>query len=86
MKSLLKKRQRRNFSILGEKRIAFMIAGDEGIRFERIMERRKEREGIPIRSSTLDALIDREINAKRKPRFNDQTEESLIVVDGMPSF
>lgn len=67
-------------------RTAFMIAGDESIRCERIMEWRRQREGISIRSSTLNALIDREMNAKRKPRLNDQTEESLVVVDGMPSF
>lgn len=67
-------------------RTAFMIAGDERIRCERIMEWRTQREGISIRSSTLNALIDREMNAKRKPRLNDQTEESLVVVDGMPSF
>lgn len=67
-------------------RTAFMIAGDERIRCERIMEWRRQREGISIHSSTLNALIDREMNAKRKPRLNDQTEESLVVVDGMPSF
>lgn len=66
-------------------RTTFMI-GDERIRCERIMEWRRQREGISIRSSTLNALIDREMNAKRKPRLNDQTEESLVVVDGMPSF
>lgn len=66
-------------------RTAFMIAGNERIRCERIMEWRRPREGISIRSSTLNALIDREMNAKRKPRLNDQTEESLVV-DGMPSF
>lgn len=67
-------------------RTAFMIAGDERIRCERIMEWRRQREEISIRSSTLNVLIDREMNAKRKPRLNDQTEESLVVVDGMPSF
>lgn len=66
-------------------RTTFMI-GDERIRCERIMEWRRQREGISIRSSTLNALIDREMNAKRKPRLNDQTEESLVLVDGMPSF
>lgn len=60
-----------------------MIAVDERIRCERIMEWRGQR-GEGIRSSTLNALIDREMNAKRKPRLNDQTEESLV--DGMPSF
>lgn len=63
-----------------------MISGDERIRFERIMGWRGEREEkkISIRSSTL---TDREMNAKRKPRLNDQTEESsVVIVDGMPSF
>lgn len=61
-----------------------MIAVDERIRCERIMEWRGQGRGEGIRSSTLNALIDREMNAKRKPRLNDQTEESLV--DGMPSF
>lgn len=53
---------------------------------ERIMARRGQCE-LLIHVSTLDSLTDvSNENAKGKSRLNDQTLESVVLVDGMPRF